>query len=40
MQVRSSYGAEIRKQNIPLSATLDIYRKSGCMIWNGSSSGR
>ena len=28
MQVRSSYGAEIRKQNIPLSATLDIYRKA------------
>ena len=28
MQVRSSYGAEIRKQNIPLKSTLDIYRKA------------
>ena len=28
MQVRSSYGAEIRKQNIPLQATLDLYRKA------------
>ena len=28
MQVTSSYGAEIRKQNIPLQKTLDIYRKA------------
>ena len=28
MKVKSSYGAEIRKQNIPLQATLDLYRKA------------
>ena len=28
MKVRSSYGAEIRKQNIPIRATLDLYRKA------------
>lgn len=28
MQVTSSYGAEIKKQNIPLQKTLDIYRKA------------
>lgn len=28
MKVRSSYGTEIRKQNIPLRATLELYRKA------------
>lgn len=28
MKTVSSYGAEIQKQNIPLRATLDIYRKA------------
>ena len=28
MKVTSSYAAEIRKQNIPLRATLDVYRKA------------
>ncbi len=28
MQVTSSYGVEIRKQNIPLRHTLDIFRQA------------
>ena len=28
MQIVSSYGVEIKKKNIPLRATLDIFRKA------------
>ena len=28
MQIVSSYGVEIKKKNIPLHATLDIFRKA------------
>ena len=29
MQIVSSYGVEIKKKNIPLRSTLDIFRKAG-----------
>ncbi|MFR8278150.1 MAG: hypothetical protein ACLVA3_03200 [Blautia wexlerae] len=29
MQMVSSYGVEIRKQNIPIRQTLEIYRSGG-----------
>ena len=28
MQIRSSYGVELRKQNIPIRQTLEIYRSA------------
>ena len=29
MQIISSYGVELRKQNIPVSQTVEIYRSAG-----------
>ena len=32
MQTVSSYGVELRKQNIPLRQTLEIYRQAVCYL--------
>ena len=32
MQTVSSYGVELRKQNIPLRQTLEIYRSAVCYL--------
>ncbi|MFR7393852.1 MAG: hypothetical protein ACLUTA_00345 [Blautia wexlerae] len=32
MQTVSSYGVEIRKQNIPIRQTLEIYRSAVCYL--------
>ena len=34
MQIISSYGVELRKQNIPIRQTLEIYRSAELSDWN------
>ena len=32
MKIISSYGVELRKQNIPIRQTLEIYRSAVCQV--------